>query len=129
MKNQIKILIVDDNKIRRKILADFLLRLNYEFNEASNGKEAIELFKKNQFDIIIMDLHMPVMDGIETTKYMRSQLPFPKNRVKIIANTAYNYKDFFANYYDAGFNDILPNPNTFDAVKNIIEYHITTATS
>ena len=128
MKNQGKILIVDDNKIRRKILADFLLKLDYEFYEACNGKEAIDIFTKESFDIIFMDLHMPIMDGATATKHIRTKFPFPKNRVKIIANTSYNYKDFFNDFYDAGFNDIMPNPNTFDVVKNIIEYHKATVT-
>ncbi|HPY82927.1 MAG TPA: response regulator, partial [Bacteroidales bacterium] len=81
------VLIVDDNPIRRKVLGDYLNTLNYTYKEASNGKEAIELFEQESFQMIFMDLHMPIMNGIEATKYIRTKFSFPKNRVKIIANT------------------------------------------
>ncbi len=118
-----QILIVDDNVVRRKVLADFLDALHYKYQEADNGKEAIELLKEEDFDMIFMDLHMPEMDGVETTKYIRREFPFPKNKIKIIANTVYNYKDFFDDFYDVGFSDIIPNPYTLEALSNLINYH------
>jgi len=118
-----EILIVDDNPVRRKVLADFLNTLGYNFKEAENGKQAIALFKEAHFDMIFMDLHMPEMDGVETTKFIRKEFSFPKNRVKIIANTVYNYKDFFDDFYDVGFSDIIPNPYTLEALSNLINYH------
>ncbi|MFW5852066.1 MAG: response regulator [Bacteroidota bacterium] len=118
-----KVLIVDDNPVRRQVLGEYLTELNYSFVEASNGKEAIEIFKQEPFDMIFMDLHMPIMNGIDTTKYIRTKLPFPKNRVIIIANTVYNYKDFFDDFYNVGFNDIIPNPYTIQTLSNLINYH------
>jgi len=118
-----KVLIVDDNPVRRQVLGEYLTELNYSFVEASNGKEAIEIFEREPFDMIFMDLHMPVMNGIDATKYIRTKLPFPKNRVIIIANTVYNYKDFFDDFYNVGFNDIIPNPYTIQTLSNLINYH------
>ncbi|MCK9562722.1 MAG: response regulator [Bacteroidales bacterium] len=117
------VLIVDDNPIRRKVLGDYLNTLNYTYKEASNGKEAIELFEQESFQMIFMDLHMPIMNGIEATKYIRTKFSFPKNRVKIIANTVYNYKDFFDDFYDVGFSDIIPNPYTLESLSNLLNYH------
>ncbi|MDA3883516.1 MAG: response regulator [Bacteroidales bacterium] len=118
-----KVLIVDDNPVRRQVLGEYLTELNYSFVEASNGKEAIEIFEHEPFDMIFMDLHMPIMNGIDTTKYIRTKLSFPKNRVIIIANTVYNYKDFFDDFYNVGFNDIIPNPYTIQTLSNLINYH------
>lgn len=118
------VLIVDNNKIRRKLLASFLRELDCTFTEVVNGKEAIEMLTHNTFDIIFIDINLPVINGIETTKIIRKKLPFPKNRIKIIANTPDNYKDFFSEYYDVGFNDVMPNPNTIDNLKTLINYHI-----
>ncbi|OQA96111.1 MAG: Autoinducer 1 sensor kinase/phosphatase LuxN [Bacteroidetes bacterium ADurb.Bin217] len=118
-----KVLLVDNNKIRRKLIAGYLRELQYFYAEAINGKQAIEMLTHNSFDIILMDIHLPLIDGIEATKIIRKKLPFPKNRVKIIANTSHNYKDFFNQFYDVGFNDVLPTPNTLDSLKTIIQYH------
>lgn len=128
LKNEIlmtncKVLIVDNNKIRRKLLAGFLKELSYDFQEVANGKQAINILLTQNFDIVLMDIQLPNVDGIETTKYIRKKLPFPKNRIKIIANTSYNYKEFFLNYYDVGFNDIMPHPNTLDSIQTILDYH------
>lgn len=119
-----KVLLVDNNKIRRKLLSGYLKELSFDFEAVANGKQAIDIILSQNFDIVLMDIQMPGIDGIETTKYIRKKLPFPKNRIKIIANTSSNYKDFFSNYYDAGFNDILPQPHTIDSLQTILNYHI-----
>jgi CheY-like chemotaxis protein len=119
-----KVLLVDNNTIRRKLLAGYLTQLQCLYSEAKNGKQAIEMITNDSFDLVLMDIQLPVIDGIEATKIIRKKLPFPKNRVKIIANTTTNYKDFFNQFYDVGFNDVLPTPNTLDSLKTIIEYHI-----
>lgn len=122
--SECKILLVDNNKTRRKLLASYLQQLQCFYNEAINGKQAIEMLTHNTYDLILMDIHLPLIDGIEATKIIRKNLPFPKNRVKIIANTTSNYKDFFNQFYDVGFNDVLPSPHTLDSLKTIIEYHV-----
>lgn len=119
-----KVLLVDNNKIRRKLLAGYLRELQCFYSEAINGKQAIEMLTHNTYDLVLMDIHLPLIDGIEATKIIRKKLPFPKNRVKIIANTSVNYKDFFNQFYDVGFNDVLPSPHTLDSLKTMIQYHV-----
>lgn len=67
-----KILIVDDDTSIREILATQLSRLNYETYTAADGKEGVALFKKEKPDLVLMDLMMPVMDGLTACQMMRS---------------------------------------------------------
>jgi len=118
----INVLIVDDVLENRTLLSKVISKLGYNYDLAENGKEAVEKLEKNNFDLIFMDVKMPVMSGIEATKYIRANFPFPKNRVKIVAITAYKYKEFFDDFHDVGFNDIISKPYTIDKVSNIINY-------
>jgi len=119
---EIKVLIVDDVLENRTLLSKVIEKLGYNYDLAENGKEAIEQLENGNFDIIFMDIKMPVMSGIEATKYIRANFPFPKNRVKIVAITAYKYKEFFDDFHDVGFNDIISKPYTIEKVSNIINY-------
>lgn len=119
---EIKVLIVDDVLENRTLLSKVIEKLGYKYDLAENGKEAIEKLEQSNFDIIFMDIKMPVMSGIEATKYIRANFPFPKNRVKIVAITAYKYKEFFDDFHDVGFNDIISKPYTIEKVSNIINY-------
>ena len=65
-----KILIVDDNPINQKFLF-YSLKKYYEIETADNGLEAVEILEKNNFDVVLMDLSMPVMDGAEATLQIR----------------------------------------------------------
>jgi PAS domain S-box-containing protein len=81
-----KILIVDDLKINRKVLAGYLKRYNFSIFEAENGLEAIEEIEKQFPDLIFMDLKMPVLDGFETSKIIKDK--FAENAPVIIAVSA-----------------------------------------
>ncbi len=84
----LRILIVDDMPMNRKVLAR-LIGKQYHCEFASNGKEAVEKYAENHFDIIFMDIQMPVMDGLEATLAIRQQeLATNKRRTPVIASTA-----------------------------------------
>lgn len=118
-----KILIVDDVEENRALLSTLITRLGYKSDLACTGKEAIERLQHNDYFLIFMDIKMPVMDGIDATKVIRKEFPFPKNRVKVIAVTAHRYRDFFDDYHNVGFNDIISKPYTFQKISNIVNYH------
>jgi len=67
-----------------------------------------------------MDIEMPVMNGVETTKFIRKEMPFPKNMLPIIALTAHNPDDFFDSYHSAGFNYLLTKPYSLNKVLDVI---------
>ncbi len=118
--NKYNFLIVDDIFINRLLLKEILIDISNQINEAENGKDAIEILKNNTIDIVLMDIEMPVMNGLETTKYIRENLPGPFNRIPIIALTAHNPDDFFNDYNSAGFDELLTKPYSFEKVLNAI---------
>lgn len=104
-----KILIVDDVPINRTVLKIMLRRMDFEVEEAVNGKEALEKFEENPADLILMDISMPVMNGLETTKHLRQEghnideLPI----IAVTASTFYNKKETLRS---KGFNALLKKP-------------------
>jgi CheY-like chemotaxis protein len=114
-------LIVDDIFMNRLLLKEIIKDLCGEIKEAVNGKEAIDIIKNENIDIILMDIEMPVMNGVETTKYIRSKMPYPKNTLPIIALTAHNPDDFFENYHNAGFDQLITKPYSFNKILKAIE--------
>lgn len=104
---KLNILIVEDNPINQRLAKIILKKLGCAFEFASNGKEAVEAVQKSGFDIILMDVQMPVMDGYEATRFLRNNL---KLDIPIIGLTANVFKEDIKNCLDAGMNDFLGKP-------------------
>ncbi len=113
-------LIVDDIIINRVLLKEILKDICEKVIEASNGKEAIGILSVENVDIILMDIEMPQMNGLEATRYIRNELPSPVNNTPIIALTAHNPSDFFEDFSCAGFNDLVTKPYSFEKLLKII---------
>ena len=75
MKKDIKILVVDDEEIMRNLFTDILQEEGYKVTTVHNGKEAQEKIKQGPFDIVFVDVHMPVMDGLKTLYMLREATP------------------------------------------------------
>jgi signal transduction histidine kinase/CheY-like chemotaxis protein len=138
--NLSKILLVDDNEFNRIVAVDTLKSIapNMSILEAQSGMEAIEKLKTNEIDLVLMDIQMPKMSGIETTLFIRNKLEAPLNRIKIIAMTANVMKNDIDSYLQNGMNDHIPKPfhkselifkilnqldNNKEVIKNrIVEY-------
>ena len=114
-------LIVDDIFMNRLLLKEIIRGISNSLKEAQNGQEAIDILNSEQIDIVLMDIEMPVMNGVETTKYIRKEMPFPINRLPIIALTAHNPDDFFDDYNSAGFDELLTKPHSFKKSLKTIE--------
>lgn len=84
----VKGLIVDDNELNRVIAKKFLEKWQIEAIMANNGQEAVDALEKKPFDFVLMDLHMPVMDGWQATKAIRASKNSPNTKIPIIALTA-----------------------------------------
>ncbi len=115
-----KVLIVDDIFTNRLLLAEVLRSMDIDFDQVENGKEAIKAFEKIDYDLILMDIEMPVMNGLETTKFIREQMPHPKNRVTILALTAHNPQLFFDDFQDVGFDNLLSKPYSLDKLSGLL---------
>ena len=117
-----KIIITDDIFTNRLLLSEVVSDLGHEHLEAENGKEAVELLQKHDdIDLILMDIEMPVMNGLEAAKYIRKKMPAPKNKIPIIALTAHNPKIFFDDYRDVGFDQLLTKPYSIHKITYLLE--------
>lgn len=115
-----KLLIVEDNIINQNYLKGIFRKNNIEFMIANNGKEAVEICARNVFDIILMDIRMPEMNGYETTLWLRNQDENPNQNVPIIALTASALVDEKAKAIEVGMNDHLSKPYTEKQLISII---------
>jgi signal transduction histidine kinase/CheY-like chemotaxis protein len=106
-KKAISVLIVDDNSLNQKLMGILLNKMGNAFDIAHDGREAIAKVKEKKFDLILMDIQMPVMDGLEATKIMRTEL---KMTTPIIALTAHVFQDEAQKCRDAGMDDFLTKP-------------------
>ncbi len=102
----VKILVVEDNKINQMITKKILTKMKLKCDIVDNGEEAVEMIKANKYDIILMDIHMPGISGMEATKRVRS---FDKE-LTIFALTAVTIEDKMHEFDEAGFTDIIPKP-------------------
>lgn len=118
MKN---VLIVDDIVINRILLTELVKKLGYKHQHAANGKEAIEALQSRNIDIVLMDIEMPVMNGVEATHYIRKQLKPPLSEIPVIALTAHNPDDFFDTFEEAGFDDLITKPYLLDKISLAID--------
>ena len=100
-----KILIAEDND-SNYILMTYILKKYYQFERAKNGQEAVEMAEKGEYDIVLMDFKMPVMDGLEATKAIKESLP----DLPIIALTANAFDSDRQLAMEAGCNDFLSKP-------------------
>jgi CheY-like chemotaxis protein len=108
LSSQPTVLIVDDDRSTRMLMRAFLARLQHRVVEASNGQEAIEVFSKENPDIIIMDVTMPVMSGYEAATIIKQQ--YSQRFVPIIFLTGLNDEDSLAKCLESGGDDFLAKP-------------------
>lgn len=102
-----RILVVEDNEMNRYVVHLSLQALNCTIVEADNGEQAIDILKTGSFDLIFMDIQMPLMDGLEATRYIREKL---KLTTPIIALTANAFKHNVETYLAAGMDDYIVKP-------------------
>jgi len=105
-----KILLVEDDKVNQLIAMKMLKKFNCEVTLARNGEEAVNIFSDNTFDLVLMDIQMPVMNGIDAAKLIRNN----DKTTTIIALTANVMKDDKEKCFQAGMNDFISKPIQID---------------
>lgn len=119
---ELKVLVVDDNKLNIRYASTLLSKWNLDHDIAMNGQEAVEKVKGTDYDLVLMDLQMPVMDGFEATKVIRG-LPESKASVPIIALTASTFLSKKQMAQNAGMSDFLSKPFTPNELMGLlVEY-------
>ncbi|KAK7383416.1 hypothetical protein VNO78_29095 [Psophocarpus tetragonolobus] len=143
-----KILLVEDNKINVMVTQSMMKRLGYSMDVVNNGVEAVHAVQRHTYDVILMDVYMPVMNGLQTTKLIRSYeetgnweaarkagieqcLPTshecsvpPKNRIHIIAMTANTMSESAEECYANGMDSFVSKPVTFQKLKECLEQYL-----
>jgi len=121
--NIAKVLLVEDNEINFKLFSKILKNLNIDYDIAINGVEAVTAFELNDYDLIFMDVQLPIMDGYETTKKIR-ELENGKRHIPIIAMTAYAMEGDRDKCIEAGMDDYISKPVMLETVKKAIKENI-----
>jgi PAS domain S-box-containing protein len=106
----LKILLVEDNKTNQMLAKTRLERWNCSVDIANNGIEGVKKVQKSMYDIILMDIQMPVMDGYEATKIIKNDLSAAVAKIPIIAMTAYTSKKEINRAFEAGMDDYIFKP-------------------
>lgn len=114
------ILIAEDNLINQKLIVRILKILGQEVDVTTNGKEALQAVHQKKYDIVLMDVQMPEMDGNEATQRIRSEVPH-ENQPVIIAMTAHALQGDREKCLEAGMNDYMSKPVLIDEVRNMVQ--------
>lgn len=116
-----KVLIAEDNILNRKLIEACMKKLGHEFSMAENGEEAIELVKNQRFDVILMDLEMPVLDGLESMKRIRDGAAGEERKnIAIYAMSAHVLKKTIDKCIAEGFNGYITKPVDLKKLKEIL---------
>lgn len=107
------ILLVDDNDLNLVVAKNLLSPLQMQIDTAGNGMEAVKMVHQNQYDLVLMDHMMPIMDGIEATKVIRAMKDEQYHKLPIIALTANAMVDARKEFFDAGMNGFVAKPIDF----------------
>ena len=113
-----KILVVEDNMINQKVIISILNKLGYQPDLAQNGLEAIEACKKNDYSILLMDLQMPVMSGIDAIKEIKN---IPGFNATVAAVSANSFEQQIKECYELGFNLFLKKPIDVQELKAFLQ--------
>lgn len=119
--NPLRILLAEDNAVNQKVVAKMLERIGYSLEIVDDGSKAVVAAREKNYDIILMDIMMPHMDGLEATRRIRSQETPDEHRVHIIALTANAMNSDRSTCIAAGMDDFISKPFSMETLRDGIE--------
>jgi signal transduction histidine kinase/CheY-like chemotaxis protein/HPt (histidine-containing phosphotransfer) domain-containing protein len=123
-----RILLAEDNEVNRQVALGLLARQGHAVDVVVDGAAAVEAARRGRYDVILMDVHMPVMDGIEASRVIRA-FPGAAGRVPIVALSASVLKDETDLCFEAGMDEFLGKPIDPDALVRVLARHVTSPTT
>jgi len=116
-----RVLIAEDSSVIQNLAKKILEFQNFEITAVKNGEQVMQLLDKEDFDILLLDINMPIMDGMECVKAIRELSNQAKANLPVVAITgnAKNYSD--TDFKEAGFNDALMKPLNFDRLVEVVK--------
>ena len=116
-----RLLVVEDNVMNQKLAVAVLNRLGFRSEVAENGQKALEKLRERSYDVVLMDIQMPIMDGYETTRLIRNEL---RSDVPIIAMTAHALVGEREKCLRAGMNDFIAKPFQLDELRRVLRKYL-----
>lgn len=115
-----RVLIAEDSSVIQNLARKILEFQNYDITAVKNGEQVLQILEKEDFSILLLDINMPVMDGMECVRRVRALENSAKAEVPIVAITgnAKNYTE--EEFKTAGFNDVLVKPLNFDRLVEVV---------
>ncbi len=121
-----RVIIAEDSSVIQNLTKKILEIQNYEIIGAKNGEQVLEKLNQEDFDLILMDINMPVMDGMDCARAIRALPNKTKSAIPIIAITG-NAKNYsLADFKEAGINDYIPKPLNFDNLVEMVHRYTET---
>ncbi|MFT4857634.1 MAG: CheY-like chemotaxis protein [Algoriphagus sp.] len=124
MSKEKKILVGEDSSIIINLTKSVLAFENYSMKAARNGKQVLELLNKEDFDLILMDLNMPVLNGVECTKMIRAMADPVKSKLPIIAISGNINNYTMDEFRKIGFDEFIQKPLDFDKLLATVKKHL-----
>lgn len=120
--DSLNILIAEDNMLNQKLISRLIQNKGHKFTLAENGLEAVQTMRKDTFDLILMDIQMPEMDGIEATINIRNDVSGDFNpNIPIVAVTAYAFAEDKERCAEVGMNDFISKPINIQKLNSVLE--------
>jgi len=117
-----RIIVADDEFANRLLISEIVRDLGHELIEAANGEQVLALLKESgDIDLILMDIEMPVMNGMEATRQIREKLKFPVNRIPIVAITGHLQGILPEDCQRIGFDSFLTKPYSIDKFTQLLD--------
>jgi CheY-like chemotaxis protein len=113
----LNILVAEDNEVNLMVISKMLTRIGHRFDHAADGQIALDLVLKNNYDLVLMDVQMPVMDGIQATRKIREK----EIDIPIIALTANAFREDRERCISSGMNEFLTKPLKLIDLKNLLD--------
>jgi two-component system sensor histidine kinase/response regulator len=117
----LRILVAEDNRVNQRMVTALLQKMGHVFVVAENGREAVEMLRTSDFDLILMDWQMPIMDGLQATSAIRAAEKDTGDHIPIIAMTAYSMPGDQEMCMAAGMDGYLSKPISREALTRVLD--------
>lgn len=115
-----KIIVAEDSSVIQNLTKKILSQLNYEISSVKNGQQVIDLLNKDDFGMVLLDIHMPVMDGMECARQIRKMEGNNKD-IPIVAITGNANNYTMEDFEEVGINAFIPKPLNYDSVVEMVK--------
>jgi CheY-like chemotaxis protein len=117
----LRMLVAEDTSTNQIVIRAVLRKLGFNADVVGNGEQALNALDGKEYDIVLMDIHMPVMDGITAIRKLRASRQNPNSQIPVIALSASILKEECSQYLAAGMNDVLGKPIEIEKVQAMLE--------